>query len=292
MNKFDQDLGMVIQDKHSGSVAILQRLIQAITSYLNQEEDSVKSLNEIQDRMPTMTGSLAHFAVVNHFLSELKYAITQYKNDPIETNKLIDFVITYDETWKNANTSVAEMAFRNIDCQGKTILLHSNSSTIVSFFQKLKNEGIEVFAVQTESRPENEGRQQAEEIAGLGYEVTFVVDAAAPCMLNQVDLMIVGADQIHPNYFVNKIGTYPLALACKERKIPVYVLADSRKISGLNADPEPMYTIRKSGSEIWKPTHRKIQPVNFYFETIPSALVHSFVTESRIILPSKIGQPD
>ena len=43
-----------------------------------------------------------------------------------------------------------------------------------------------------------------------------------------VDMAIVGADSISENYFINKIGTHLIALACLHIKIPLYVLSDSQ----------------------------------------------------------------
>jgi len=289
---FDEVLRVVLNDKQSGSADVLQKLIRQILAYLNDMDNPTEGLTEIQNRLPLITESLSHFAVVDHFLSQFREALSRYEDKSYHVGDLAEFVKGYEQTWKNINEKIADMAFKNLDCQGKTILLHSNSSVIVSYFEKLKNEGVSANVIQTESRPENEGRIQAEQIAGMGFEVRFVVDAAAAAMLNEVDMMITGADQVHPDYFVNKIGTYPLALACRDKKIPLFVLADSRKMSENSADPESLHNIQKPGSDIWKTSPTNIRPLNFYFEPIPCELVRSFVTESHIIMPSLINQPD
>jgi len=142
--------------------------------------------------------------------------------------------------------------------------------------------------LQTESRPENEGRYQALKLANLGFNVKYFVDTAAAFMMDEVDMMITGADQIHKNYFVNKIGTYALALLCREKNIPVFVLADSRKISNTEANPQTLHNIQRSGSDIWKSSPERVTPVNFYFEPIPTTLVKSFITEKEVIAPSEL----
>ena len=292
MNTFDKALRQVINDTQSGSVAVLQQLIRGIQAYLARAHDPGTSLKVIHDRLPLMTESLSHFAVVNHFLNQLTEVLSRYQDHSSRSGELADFVKQYEQIWKNVNEKVADTAFRNLEYRGRTILLHSNSSAVVSLFSRLKNAGISVHIIQTESRPENEGRNQAKTIAGMGFEVRFVVDAAAASMLHDVDMMITGADQVHPDYFVNKIGTYPLALACRDKGVPLYVLADSRKISLRPADPESLHNIQKPGSDIWKPGIDNIRPVNFYFESIPGEFVRSFFTESRVTEPSQIVRPD
>ncbi len=287
MTIFDDALLQVMNDKQSGSVAVLQQLIRGILAYLTREPDSSKSLEIIHDRLPLMKGSLGHFQVVSHFLDQTETALKSIEKDHASADLLFDFVKEYDNTWKHANAGVASMATEHLNFNNKTILLHSNSSVITSLFNKLSKQQVNLQFIQTESRPENEGRYQAEKIAALGFDVKFVVDAAAAFMMDKVDMMLTGADQIHPDYFVNKIGTYMLALVCREKNIPLHVLADSRKISQKNVGKKSLHNIVKPGSDIWKNHPEKIEPVNFYFEAIPSRLVTSFITEKEMITPQR-----
>jgi translation initiation factor 2B subunit (eIF-2B alpha/beta/delta family) len=286
MTNLDEALLQILNDKQSGSIAILQQLIRGISSYLIRESNPSMSLNIVHDRLPLMRGGLGHFAVVGHFLNELENVTANNLKDSKSQEALFDFVKQYDNRWKNANSEVAGVAAGNIHCHNKTILLHSNSSVITSFFSKLKSMSIMAAVVQTESRPENEGRYQALKIANLGFNVKYVVDTAASFMMDDVDMMITGADQIHKNYYVNKIGTYALALLCREKNIPVHVLADSRKISNTDANPQALHNIKRSGSDIWKSSPERISPINFYFEPIPTNLVTSFITEKGIHTPA------
>ncbi len=281
MTTFDQALLQIINDKQSGSVAILQQLIRGVLSYLIRETDTSKSLNTLKDRLPLMRGALGHFAVVGHFLSKFETAITNILIEGKSEDHLFDIVNEYDNRWKMANTQVANAAGKCLDCNNKTILLHSNSSVISSFFYNLQKTNAKVKIIQTESRPENEGRYQAEILADLGFSVTFIIDAAAGFMMDKVDMVLSGADQIHKNYFVNKIGTATIAMFCKHKNIPFHVLADSRKIVHTSANPESLYNIKKPAKDIWKINHDLIHPVNYYFEAIPTASVSSFITENK-----------
>lgn len=279
MTVFDEMLLQVLGDKQSGSVAVLQKLIDGIADYFIRESDPEMCLSIITRRLPLMKGSLGHFAVVSHFLNQLENTTENLTNANKSPNLLFDFVKSYDSNWKNVNIKVVEMASRHIGLEGKTILLHSNSSVIVEFFRKLKNDNIRVSVIQTESGPENEGRKQAEDIAALGFEVSFVVDSTAAFMVRKADLMLTGADQIHTNLFVNKIGTYAIALACRDQDIPLYVMADSRKFTHEMAEPESIRNIHKPGSDIWENPPENIKPLNFYFEPVPTRLVTKFFTE-------------
>ncbi|MCF8364887.1 MAG: hypothetical protein K9H16_03845 [Bacteroidales bacterium] len=288
MTDFDQALIQIVNDKQSGSIAILQQLIRGISSYLIRENNAEISLSTIHDRLPLIQGGLGHFGVVSHFMKYLKINIDEITKGQKSNDLLFDVVKQYDKRWKNANAEVAAITSNFFDLQNKTILLHSNSSVITSFFSTLSARNIRISIVQTESRPENEGQYQAMKLANLGFDVKFIVDTAAAFMMDKVDMMFTGADQIHKNYFVNKIGTYSLALLCREKKIPLYVLADSRKIMDTNTKPEDLYNIQRPGKDIWNVNHENIEAVNFYFEPIPVELVTNFFTETRVLLPSEL----
>ncbi len=287
MNIFDESLAQVLTDKQSGSVAVLQQLIRSILSYLIREKNTSESLIVIKFRLTMIKTSLKHFSVVNHFLNELEKQVNLLEENPTNDEVLFDFVTKYDNFWKDANKKVAEVALHALDCKGKTILLHSNSSVVSSFFRKMSNAGIQLRVIQTESRPENEGRFQARSIADLGYDVDFVIDSAAGFMMKKVDMIITGADQIHKNYFVNKIGTYAIGLLCREHKVPLIVLADSRKISDSKGNSNSLAHLIRPSTDIWNVVHEKIHPINFYFEPVPIELVSMIITEKSVLKPNE-----
>ncbi len=288
MLALDESLLQVFNDNQSGSVAVLQQLIRAVSSFLVREIDPDRAYEILEQRMPVMRKSLGHFAVVDHFLKYLEEKIASFNNSPNELEPLFDSVKNYDELWKDANQKVASVAFDYLACEGKTILLHSNSSVVTSFFKKLSENGINVRIIQTESRPVNEGRYQAQILAGLGFSVEFIVDAATGFMLPQVDMAITGADQIHKTYLVNKIGTLALGLLCREAGVPLFVLADSRKISTSPGNPELLRKIIRPAHDIWSVMNERIHPVNFYFEPVNSQLFSAIITEKAVFNPEAL----
>jgi len=288
MLALDESLLQVFNDNQSGSVAVLQQLTRAVLSFLVSEQDTKNAREILENRLLVIQKSLGHFAVVNHFLQYLEEKIYTAGDIEKELESLYDSVKNYDEFWRNANRKVAEVASENLDCEGKTILLHSNSSVVTSFFRKLAENGVKVRVIQTESRPVNEGRYQAQILAGLGFSIDFIVDAATGFMIPEVDMAITGADQIHKNYFVNKIGTHALGLLCRESNVPMYVLADSRKISTIPGNPETLRRIFRPSQDIWNVMNERIHPINYYFEPVSSFLFTAIITEKTVIKPSEL----
>ena len=85
-----------------------------------------------------------------------------------------------------------------------------------------------------ETRPFLQGaRLTAWELQQEGIPQTLIADSMAGhfMMRGAVDLVIVGADRIAANGDVaNKIGTYTLAVLCKENGLPFYVAAPTSTI--------------------------------------------------------------
>lgn len=165
---------------------------------------------------------------------------------------------------------------------GATVLTYSRSSTVLAAFVEAKRAGRDFSVVATESRPMLEGRALAEAVVSHDIPVTLIADAAASLAMDGVDLVMVGADKITPVNLVNKIGTRMIALAARERGLPLYAVCDSSKF--IREDYFGA-TIRHLGSpdELWPDAPRGVVVVNRYFEPTPLACFTGIVTEAGVL---------
>jgi methylthioribose-1-phosphate isomerase len=120
---------------------------------------------------------------------------------------------------------------------GDTILTHCNAGalatggygTATAPMLVAKEQGKKIQVIADETRPVLQGaRLTAWELMQEGIPVTLITDNTAGALMSrgEVDLVIVGTDRTARNGDVaNKIGTYTLAVLCKEHKIPFYVAA-------------------------------------------------------------------
>jgi methylthioribose-1-phosphate isomerase len=90
-------------------------------------------------------------------------------------------------------------------------------------------QGKKIRVIADETRPVLQGaRITAWELMQEGIPVTLITDSTSGALMKEgeIDLVIVGTDRTARNGDVaNKIGTYTLAVLCKEHKIPFYVAA-------------------------------------------------------------------
>jgi translation initiation factor 2B subunit (eIF-2B alpha/beta/delta family) len=271
--RFNRQVNHIKNDLLSGSATLVNNYIETVNTLLWAEyTSSAEILIALENSVRQLQGLGRQFPVLHHFLGFLQKNITQ---KPIVAN-LKQVVRDYQNEWSDVNHRIALQAERIIDWPNKTILVHSNSSTVTEFFKTIVNKGRLPAIIQTESRPNYEGRVQARDLAAIGYEVTLIADAAVGHYLNRVDCAVLGADAIAEQYFVNKIGSYLLTLACAERKKPVYVLTDSRKQVAKTALP----TVQQQDPEaIWARAPQRVTPENYCFEITPVNLVTQIIDE-------------
>lgn len=122
-----------------------------------------------------------------------------------------------------------------------------------------------------------EGRRLAQQLGSVGVRVTFAVDAAAEALMDQADMVIMGADSLGDRGFVNKIGSRALARACSDRGTPLYVLLDRTKFLPPGF-PQPTDDPRPS-EEVWR-APPGVQIWNRYFEPVPAGEASGFLTET------------
>jgi len=111
---------------------------------------------------------------------------------------------------------------------GSVVLTHSASSTVRAAVAGLPFE----LAV-TASEPGGEGRRLATELG-----VSCIEDGDVAARAGDVDAVVVGADAVGSEHFVNKVGTLGLASAARSADVPFFVVAESYKWLPLAEQPE------------------------------------------------------
>lgn len=228
--------------------------------------------------LENLKNSLPQFAVLHHFCDEFKNIISTSENNCQTANTLMEL---YKTKWKNAGQRAAEILISEIDFLGKTVLLHSNSSNIISLFELLNQKGIQPLVIQTISFPIEEGKVQAEILARMGFKVSIVGDASSSQFVKMADFVIMGADRIFRSEFINKTGSLPLALACQHYNKPLFVISDSRKFFRYSLYNKPIDLEQmENPEELWVNPPKGIQILNYHFEHIPNHFVKRFYFEN------------
>ena len=284
------DLKRFESDNSTGSAELLERYIELLLYWLEKGElQTPKDKSFLMDQIKRLQDRHKSLFVLQHF----SYRVIQLLNSSGEdwNHMVVDFLNEYRDKWAGVNIRLAMQAGSAIDLKQKLILCHSQSSAVREIFEAYQGNRKKVKIIQTESRPILEGRIQAVNLHKLGYEVKLVSDTGYARHLDRINMILLGADAIFRDYFVNKSGSYNICMAGKNAGIPVYILADSRKFwFSLPPEHQEMQynESKKPGEEIWKDPHPGIDIENFYFEKIPVDWADGFITEKEILKPSQL----
>ena len=269
----------VLQDNFSGSGNILFRVQERLMSLPPDKPVNVPALRRqldiVENRFP-------HFALLFHFLREVR-AFLENQSSPTGL-ALARFTSRYRARWENAQQKAAENFLQSIPLAGKNILLHSNSSALQTLFKMLAEREIRPVVWQTVSSPVNEGALQAGFLQSLGFRVNVLHEDAVSRFARQLDMVLFGADLIWEEAFLNKTGTFTLALALRYFGKPVYVLAESRKVINRQAVPAERFQQflqeePKPAGELVPGGRKGFTVLNFYFEPVPLKLADRVFTE-------------
>jgi methylthioribose-1-phosphate isomerase len=151
-----------------------------------------------------------------------------------------------------------------------------------------------------ETRPLLQGsRLTAWELERLGADYRIVVDAAGPGLVarGMVDAVVVGADRVAANGdVVNKVGTFPLALAAARAGVPFVVAAPESTVDAETPSGDAVTIELRSQDEVLSIGDVRIAPdgargLNPAFDITPADLVTALVTEQRVVRPATGERP-
>jgi translation initiation factor eIF-2B subunit delta len=140
----------------------------------------------------------------------------------------------------------------------------------------------QVVACCAEGRPQMEGRDLAARLAGRGIATELYTDAGIGSAVSSAEAVIVGADAVGPDSFINKVGTAGLCALAQLRGVPVYVLAGREKVLAAAA----LAALELSGGsrgEVWRDAPADVSVRNPYFEHIPLSYVSVLVSDTGVL---------
>jgi ribose 1,5-bisphosphate isomerase len=189
----------------------------------------------------------------------------------------------------HAVEKIAQIGARHIS-DGDTILTHCNSEAALACIIEAHRSGksIEVFA--TEVRPRNQGLVTIRTLNEAGIRTNFIVDSAVRSFINDVDLVIVGADAVTVNgAVVNKIGTSQVAHSAAEARVNVIVAAETYKFAPRTIIGELITIEERPPQEVLPDDVARTLPHvtvrNPAFDVTPAEYIDMIVTEAGAIPP-------
>ncbi|BCD68428.1 hypothetical protein [Nitratiruptor sp. YY09-18] len=248
MHWWDSEIQKIATDSIHGATYLTYESIELVKK-ANKEE-----LSQI---LPPLKAAQPYMASIYNFCRFID------KNRELFTPQLCD------EWWRKFQEYDEEIIKKSANLlRDKRVLTHSHSSLVRKTLLQANPKEI----ICTESRPKCEGRELAYILQDSGVDVKLIIDAAVGLLIKKVDVIIFGADGLGEFGLVHKVGSYLMALAAKEARIPVVALVNPFKIwpKDFTLPPQP----HKPADEI----DGKIEAINLYFDVTPLNFINKIIS--------------
>ena len=257
-------------DRESGASEILDAVLVILRDAIAEDADLREVARSVRRAQPSMApvwnataaalrGDLDRFS---ERVSRAPQAIARFASDLLETG-----------VPRGAALHIATLSY---------------SSTVAHVLETLaRRRSLQVAC--SEGRPALEGRRLASRLAAAGIFVAYYTDAAIGQSLDSADAVLVGADAVASDWFLNKSGTRMLAGFAAQRGVPVYVLAGREKF----AAPAVAAELPATGgapAEVWSDPPFGVAVHNPYFERVPLELIAGIVCDIGILGSSDVVQ--
>lgn len=283
----DNQIKTIKEDKISGSLLITQHVLKYVSEILSCQIETKSDLEEIfaeiQSGIKTVVKKHSHMVLLrktgNNFLIYFKRMITSGKDRKEILGQALGR-LEHMKTEMTENVKKITHAGSRIIANSNKIMTISNSTLVkeILLTAEAQKRKFEVFCLK--SHPADEGIELARTLAERGIKTTIIADAEMGLFMPEMNLVIIGADRIYGEGFVNKSGTLPLCITAKNFNIPVYLAAETTKI--LHESERSIKQNEENSDEICTIKHENISVRNIYYEKIPLKFIHKIICENSV----------
>ncbi len=240
-----------------------------LLSELLEGEELKRALEDMRREIPAVNRTMASLYNLARFVP-----ITG--NPDLVRSKAEEFIRLGEEAKREIGNIGSELIDEN-----EVVITHSFSSAVLEIFRAAKRKGKHFRVILAESAPDFEGIALARELDSLGVPFEVITDAQMGLFAEKATLALVGADNVTRDAaVVNKAGTYLLALACHDNRVPFYVAAESFKLHPELSSEEVEIVERPYARQGYRVR-------NFLFDITPWRYVRGVITEFGILVPPK-----
>jgi hypothetical protein len=217
------DLSHILNDRESGSVALLNRLVGTLEEELH---GTGLGMEAFSSQLLKLRKKLRHFAAIENFLAGLMGHASSQEAFPEEA---LGFIAAYKSYWQDSIGPLTENFLAQCNPEGLTILTHSHSQTLISLFSQLHVRRIHFRVLQTLSSPGGEGRKSLERMLQMKLQAELIDDAKVHEALRRTDMVLVGCDALLETEFLNKVGTLAILRQARQLNKQSFLITESRK---------------------------------------------------------------
>lgn len=281
------DVDKILNDNQSGSVTLTQNTLKFFRDYLNERLSASQKLEDIFEQFQDVSKKIMKQQPNMVLLRKSINTILIYFKRLVKSDREADQIIKAVE---HKIISIEQEIYTRINKIGNTgskiiaptnkIMTISNSTLVKIILETAHNHKRKFEVYCCKSHPPDEGVYLAETLDKSGIKTTLISDSQMGVFMKGMNLVLIGADRIYDNGFVNKAGTIALCLIAKYYNIPVYLAADTTKI--LPESDRIIKFVSQNKKEVYTGNRKKISIENVYYEKVPIDLIHKVICEDSV----------
>lgn len=274
MRKSEHLLDEIKNDHRSGATALTLKAGEALKCRIRELESRPE---ELARELPAFAERLVEAQPAMASMRNLAVTVLQALPDA-GPEDLVQIIDGFVQELQESTDAIAGHALGLIP-EGARVITISYSSTVLRALKRAHDEEKRLVVICPESRPAGEGLRLAQALSAEDIGVVLCADAMAPSLVHDCDLVVVGGDALAPEGLVNKIGTYALALAAREVRIPCAALIATQK---LLEHFDGSWIPAMDPKELLPKEIGHVYVINKYFELTPFELISHVVTEDGL----------
>ncbi len=275
-------------DKTSGATTLAELAIDIVEAFL--AEHDARKQQELAVALEGLVGAVVaaqpSMAVMIDLAQVVLQACAEGFSPESRTDRLRHALMSFRRNLRDSTQALCQRALGIFPPQA-SVLTYSNSATVTAVLCHAQaHRGLRRVLL-SEARPAYDGRPQAHALVEAGIAVEYTIDAGLFGKLAEADLVVVGADAVFPEYFVNKVGTNALARLAHAQGIPCFCLCAVSKFLPAAASVL-LRIVDHPGDEVWPHAPPGVHVHNRYFEETPLALLTGIVSDQDVHSPEAV----
>jgi translation initiation factor 2B subunit (eIF-2B alpha/beta/delta family) len=263
MSDFQTRFRKLLDDRKSGSATLALRLCRLLRAELSKGEDAHIQPDQLPKIIQDAMESFPEMAIFLNFRRVAQAALRKANRESPES--LLKALASFESTIKSLRAQTAQH-FADNSIELKTLLTLNSSSAVRDAILALA-ELTSPLVIVCESRPHREGAALASQLQKKGITAECIIDAAAGSIMERIDAVVLGADWIDDDGFINKTGSRMLSDLARLHLKPVYVLADAlrdadrtgrARTTSIGPRANPTVIPRDFERVPWNPAHRLV----------------------------------
>jgi ribose 1,5-bisphosphate isomerase len=274
-----------------GAGRIARAAVEALADYARNLDvsDPETFKREMQGAADILTGTRPTAVSLPNAVRYVMRALDSFESVEAARDAVLARAAEFVDHSEHAVERIAEIGARHIS-DGDVLLTHCNSEAALGCILEAHRQGKEIEVYATEVRPRGQGLITIRTLNDAGIRTNYIIDSAVRYFINDVDLVIVGADAIAVNgAVVNKIGTAQIAHAADEARTNVIVAAETYKFAPRTILGEKIEIEERDPGEVLPREEAERLPFvrvrNPAFDVTPAEYIDLIVTERGAIPP-------